>query len=306
MNAPPPRLPAASRSRQLPRLSAALKEATKHVFILLILAFAFFPLFVMLVVSLKDNQQYAAKPWFFDHPADWHWENWVNAWATVHGYIANSFFTALTGTGIALVLTVLTSYVLARRSFPGRDLLYYLIMGSMFLPGTVAALVTLFDLLQRLHLLNSLWALILVGSAGGQIFGIYIVKQFIDDLPVALFEAADLEGASHFRQITEIVLPMSAPILATVALLQFMTIWNEVILPMLILRDTSKLTLTVGLTRMEGEYVKNWGELMAGYAIGALPLIVLFFFMNRMFLRGAGLSATVGDCVEGQLPPAAV
>lgn len=262
-------------------------ELAKHLFLIGVLLLVFYPLFLMVMVSLKTNEQYANNPWFFDAPRDWHWQNWATAWGQVKGYIANSIVTATLGTAIAMLLTILSSYVIARYRFFGRDALYYVTMGCIFLPGSAASLVTLFDLLQRMQLLNTLWALILVGGASGQVLGIYIIKQYIEELPKALFEAAEMEGAGHVRQIFDIVLPLSGPILVAVAMMQFMNMWNEVILPMTVLRDNQTLTLTVGLMRMEGEYVKNWGELMASYSIAAVPLVILFLFMNQIFMRGA-------------------
>lgn len=262
------------------------REWMKHLFLVTVLMLAYYPLFLMLAVSFKDNQQYAANPWFFDAPPQWQWRNWAMAWEHIRVYVANSIVVATFGTLAAMVMTVLSSYVMARYRFPGRLVLYYIVMGMMFLPGTAASLVTLYDLLQQLHLMNSLWALILVGAASGQVLGIYVIKQFIEELPVTWFETARMEGAGHYRQIVEIVLPGSGPILTTVAIMQFMNLWNDVVLPLTLLRDDARLTLTVGLMRMEGEYVKNWGELMAGYTLASIPLVVLFLFLNRLFMKG--------------------
>jgi ABC-type glycerol-3-phosphate transport system permease component len=261
-------------------------ETAKHAFIVGMLMLTFYPVFLMLAVSFKDNAQYAANPWFFDAPQHWNWGNWGYAWSRVRIYVANSVIVAAGGTLLAMVMTVLASYVLARYRFPGRQIFYYAVMGLMFLPGSAASLVTLYDLLQRLGLMNSLWGLLLVGAASGQVLGIYVIKQFVEALPLAWFEAARMEGAGHWKQISEIVLPTSRPILTTVAIMQFMNLWNDVVLPLTLLRDDHRLTITVGLMRMEGEYVKHWGELMAGYTLASLPLVVLFLFLNRMFLKG--------------------
>jgi ABC-type glycerol-3-phosphate transport system permease component len=164
----------------------------------------------------------------------------------------------------------------------------------MFLPGTAATLVTMFWLIKSLNMVNSLWGLMVVAAAGGQVTGIFILKQFIEDIPKELFESAQVDGAGHLRQIATIVLPMSGSILATVAIMKFLGTWNEVMLPLVVLRDDEKLTLPVGLLRLEGEYVKQWGQMMAGYAIASIPLVLLFIFTMRWFVRGITAGAVKG------------
>lgn len=274
--------------------TSRLAEFLKHGYLWFIISTAFYPLFVMIVVSFKTNEQYQLNPWFFDSIATWQWGNWVVAWNIVSTYIANSIVTSVSAVVLSLFMTILTSYVLARYRFPGRNVVYYAVIASMFLPSTAATLVTLFALLDDLNLINSLWALIVVGAAGGQVVGIFILKQFIEDIPKELFESAQIDGAGHLSQIFHIVLPMSGGILSTVAIMKFLGVWNNVILPLVIMRDDEKFTVPVGLLYLEGEYVKQWGEMMAGYAIASIPLIVLFLFTMRLFVKGLAAGAVKG------------
>jgi len=163
----------------------------------------------------------------------------------------------------------------------------------MLLPG-VANIVPLFMLLRDLGLLNSLWALIVVGIAGGQVFNIFVLRNFIEDLPKDLFEAAEMDGASHLQQIRTVVLPLAAPIIGTLAILSFLQLWNEFLLPLIILRDKELFTLGVGLIYLDGEYVKNWGQIMAAYFVAAVPLIVIFLFTMRLFVKGLSAGAIKG------------
>lgn len=268
------------------RLLSILGETLKHGYLLFILALALYPLLLMLIVSFKSNEQFQLNPWFFDPVSQWHWENWGKAWDTVSIYIANSIFVTVTAVFLGMVMTVLSSYVIARYRFPGRSLIYYGVIASMFLPGTAATLITLFSLLERMGMINTLWALVLVFSIGGQITGIFIVKQFIEDIPRELFETAQMDGAGHYHQIVHVVLPMSGSILGVTTIMNFLGAWNQVILPLILLRDDALLTLPVGLLRLEGEYVKHYGEMMAGYAIASAPLLLLFLFMMRLFVKG--------------------
>jgi len=276
------------------RRARRTREAVKVAILCFVLLFAFYPLFVMVVISFKDNRQFNLNPWFFDPPNEWHLENWARGWSTVSTYIANSVVVCVLAVALGMVMVVLTSYVLARYRFPGRGAVYYGVIASMFLPGTAATLVTMYALLDRMNLINSLWALVVVGAAGGQVAAIFILRQFIEDIPRELFEAAQIDGAGHFGQMHHVVLPMSGSILGTLAIMSFLRVWNNLMLPLVVLRDDAMLTVPVGLMRLEGEYVKQWGELMAGYTIAAIPLVILFIFTMRWFVRGIGAGAIKG------------
>ncbi|MGF1679572.1 MAG: carbohydrate ABC transporter permease [Candidatus Methylacidiphilales bacterium] len=269
-------------------------EAVKIGYVSLVLAFAFLPLFIMIVVSFKSNDQYLANPWFFDPVSDWHWNNWAIAWNSVSGYIANSIFVSFTGTAVTLVIVLMSSYAIARYDFPGKNIFFYMIMATMFLPGTVAALVTLFNLLMNMGLVNNLWALVLMASVSGQVVSVFILRNFIEDIPKELFESAQLDGAGHFQQIRHIILPMSASIISVTCIMDFLGSWNNVILPLLLMRDDALLTIPVGLYRLDGEYVKQYGQLMAGYAISSVPLLLIFVFSMRLFVKGLSAGAIKG------------
>ncbi len=278
----------------MPKKASKLGEVVKVGYVAFVLFFAFVPLFIMLVVSFKSNEQYMANPWFFDNPATWKWENWSIAWDTVSGYISNSIFVSVTGTCITLCIVLMSSYAIARYNFPGKNLIFYMVMATMFLPGTVAALVTLFDLLMRLNLVNSLWALVVMAPVAGQVAGVFILRNFIEDIPKELFESAQIDGAGHFQQIRHIILPLSASIISVVCIMDFLHSWNNVILPLLLLRDNDLLTIPVGLFRLDGEYVKQYGQLMAGYTIASVPLLVIFLFSMRFFVKGLSAGAVKG------------
>jgi ABC-type glycerol-3-phosphate transport system permease component len=270
------------------------KEITKHLLVLFVLFFAFFPLYLMVVISFKDNQQFTANPFLPDAIGSWKWENWAKGWNTVSVYIANSIVTSMGAVVICLVTATLTAYVMARYKFVGREVIYYLIIGTMFLPGTAATLVTLFELIRSMGMVNKLYALILVGAVGGQVTCIFILRQFIEDIPKELFESAQIDGAGHLQQIRHIVVPMSGGVMGVLAIMQFIGNWNNLMLPLILMRDDVLLTVPVGLMRLEGEYVKEWGELMAGYTISSIPLIILFLFTMKMFVKGLSAGAVKG------------
>lgn len=271
-------------------------ELFKHAILWFVLLFAFFPLYVMVIVGFKNNDLFTANPWLPSWPPDWSIisHNWSYAWQIVGRYIANSIVVAIGAVSLCLTLSILTAYVLARYRFPGRGIIYYGLIATMFLPGTAATLVTMFTLLNSLHLTNSLWALILVEATGGQVVAVFILRQFIEEIPKEMFESAQIDGAGHLQMIRNIVLPMSGSVMGTLAIMQFIGSWNGLMLPLVIMRDEEKLTIPVGLMRLEGEYVKQWGELMAGYTISSIPLVILFFFTMRLFVKGLAAGAVKG------------
>jgi ABC-type glycerol-3-phosphate transport system permease component len=265
----------------------------KILFIGIVLAVELLPLYMMWQISFKDNTSFIQNPWFPSSPPDWKWENYVYAAKLILPYVANTVFVAVSGTVISLVLALLGAYFFARYKMPYSSILWSAFMVLMLLPG-IANIVPLFVLLRELSLLNTLYALIIVGVAGGQVFNIFVLRGFIEDIPKDLFEAAEIDGAGHFQQIVNIVVPMSGSIIGTLSILAFLGKWNEFLLPLIVLRDKELFTLGVGLIYLDGEYVKQWGQIMAAYVLAAIPLIVIFLFTMRLFVKGLSQGAIKG------------
>jgi len=264
-----------------------------HLVIWAFIVVELFPIYMMLQVSFKDNAAFIENPWLPMNPARWIWANWVFGLKLIGPYIANTIFVAVSGTVGTLVFALLGAYFFARYRMPFGRVLWALFMVLMMLP-TIANLVPLFSLLKNLSLLNTLWALILVGMAGAQAFNLFVLRNFIEDIPKDLFEAAEMDGANHLAQLRHVVVPMSGSILGTLAILAFLGKWNEFLLPLIVLRDKDLFTLGVGLIYLDGEYVKQWGQIMAAYVIASIPLIVIFLFCMRLFVRGLSQGAIKG------------
>ena len=269
------------------------RDWPKHTFIWFFLLIELFPLYMMFQVSFKDNASFIRQPWLPLPPHEWQWGNWLFAIKLIGPYLANTVFVAVTGTVCSLFLAILGSYFFARHKLPFSGVLWAMFLILMLLP-TVTNIVPLFMLLKSMSLLNTLLALILVGVAGGQVFNIFVLRHFLEDLPKDLFEAAEMDGASHFQQVINIVIPMASPIIGTLAILTFLNLWNDFLLPLIILRDKELFTLGVGLIYLDGEYVKPWGRIMASYFLAAIPLIIIFLFTMRLFVRGLSAGAIKG------------
>jgi ABC-type glycerol-3-phosphate transport system permease component len=263
----------------------------KHAYLWVMLALVFLPFYVMLVISFKDNKQFYNAPWTPTFPL--HWENWQKAWDTVGVYIANSVFLAVTATIIALTAAVLAAYVFGRYRMPFAALLWSALLVLMLMPE-VANLIPLFNLMKSFNMLNSLLGLSIVTAAGGVVWCLYVLRNFIEDMPKEFFECARIDGASHLQQVIHVVVPQCGGIISTLAILMFVGAWNSFILPLVTIRDPEILPLAVGLYTLQGAYVKQWGPLMAAYFISAVPLVVLFAFTMRFFIRGIGEGAIKG------------
>jgi ABC-type glycerol-3-phosphate transport system permease component len=285
----------ARRNTPLYRLGRRLGEFSlrgmKHGYIWMVLAFAILPLYLMVVVSFKDNTQFYQAPTVLTQPM--HPENWRTAWEMITPTIANSVFISCSSTLLMIGIALMGAYFFARVRMPLSNVFWNAILILMMLP-MIANMVPLFRLLRDLNLLNTLTALILVFAAQGQIFAIFMLRNFVSDIPQDLYEAAEIDGASHFRQMWLIVLPLSGPILGTVGVMHFMTAWNNFVMPLIVMRDHARLPVMVQLIRMAGEYIKLWGPLMAGYAMAAIPIIILFIFSMKLFVRGMTEGAVKG------------
>jgi multiple sugar transport system permease protein len=269
------------------------RDLPQHTVIWLILALELFPFYMMLQISMKDNAGFLANLWLPAWPQDWQWANYAAAAQLMLPYVANTVVVAVSGSVGCVFLALLAAYFFARYKMPFSNVLWAAFLVLMLLPG-VANIVTLFNLLKSLSLLNTLWALIILAISGGQVFCLFVLRNFIEDLPKDLFEAAEMDGASHFAQLVNIVIPMSGPIIGTLFLLQFLGTWNDFLMPLIVLRDPELFTIGVGLIYLDGEYVKQWGQIMAAFFMASLPIIIIFLFTMKLFVRGLSSGALKG------------
>ena len=290
-----PARPARARARRPLRPQSAATALSlrtlKHASVLAVLALAYLPMYLMIVVSFKTNGQFYIRPAALTTPL--HWDNWLVAWRTVSPALANSFFVVISSTALTLLVALSAAYFFARLEMPGARMLFNLMFVLLALPE-IANLLPLFKLLINLNLVNTLLALVLVGTAAGQVFAIIWLRNFIADIPQDLFEAAEIDGASHLAQMFLVVLPLSGPILGVVGVTHALAQWNDFLLPLIVMRDEARLPVMVQLLRMNGEYIKLWGPLMAGFAIAAVPVIVLFIIAMRLFTKGLSDGAVKG------------
>ncbi len=255
----------------------------KHLLLIIISFFLFFPFVMTLIISFKDMNQFSVNPFGITFPL--HWENYQVAGDVVMPYIWNSLVVCGAACIGTVVIGALTAYVFASFNFPGKELLYYLILILLMVPG-ILTLVPTFVVVRDLNLLDTNWAMILPWIAGGQVFAIFILRTFYAQMPKDLFEAARLDGAGELAIFARIAVPLSKSILGVVAIFNILGTWNDFLWPLITISTQDKYPLVLGLFRFQSQYYTVWGPLMAGYVIGTIPLVILFMFTSRLFVQG--------------------
>ncbi|UUZ91827.1 carbohydrate ABC transporter permease [Paenibacillus sp. P25] len=243
-----------------------------------------YPLFWMAINSLKVTDEIYSSNWAL--PSKWMFSNYAEAWDKG---VSDYFFNSLWITAVTIVLTVLTgafsAYGLSRFQFRGKyAILALLSAGMMFSPQV--SLIPLFKLVQTLHIYNTGWALILPYVAFRTSLTVLLIRSFFLSLPKELEESAFLDGCSSLGIFFRIFLPLSKPIMMTTVILTAYWAWNEFMFAIIFIDSDSEKTITAGLLAFRDALYTDWGVLMAGLIISALPLILLFIFMQKHFIRG--------------------
>jgi ABC-type glycerol-3-phosphate transport system permease component len=246
-----------------------------------------YPFFWMVSGSLKSRAE------FFQNglrllPQKLVLTNYAEAWqiARFGVYFKNSFLITLTTTGIVVLLTSMAGYALAKSDFPGKRMLIGAVVLSLFLPKGYA-IIPIFDLVKRLGLLNTLWAVILVNSATSMVVNTFLFVGYFTTLPRALDEAARIDGASHRMIYTRIAMPLAKPMIATVALFEFIDNWNSFFIPLVFTLGRPDLrTVSVGMYAFVGQHATYWTLMCAAAVMSLLPTLLLFFMLQRLFVEG--------------------
>lgn len=220
-------------------------------------------------------------------PKEWQWSNYVTAWndASFAQYFINTVIVTLLTVAFTLFFTSMAGFVLARTRFPGKRILLVLIAITFFLP-TGYTIIPVFDLVQRLGLLNSLWAIILVQTAGNMVFSTFLFMGYFATMEHELEDAARVDGATFNQLFVYIMLPLAKPMLATVGLFTFIGAWNNFFIPLIFtLGVPDQQTLAVGLYSLISQTSTDWTSLCAGSIIALAPIIIVFIFTQRYVIN---------------------
>jgi multiple sugar transport system permease protein len=226
------------------------------------------------------------------HP---HWENYPDAWTArpFFQFTLNTLTITLLGIVGQVLSASLVAFGFARLRFPGRSLLFMLVLATMLLPSQVT-MMPQFLIYRALGWIDTFLPLVVPAYLGGGAFFIFLFRQFFMTLPRELDESARLDGASSLRVYASILMPLCRPIVTTVAVFSFINHWNEFMAPLIYLNSPEKMTLAIGLRVFQGEYATYQHLLMAAATLALIPIIVIFFFAQKQFVRSIVLSGLKG------------
>lgn len=240
------------------------------------------PLLWMVVTSVSSQADASTFPPRL--PSSLHLHNYVAAWtdSPFGRWLWNSTIVSTTCVVSNVVLCSLAGYAFARLRFPGNRLLFLAILATLMVPFQVVMIPTLL-IVKHLGLVDTLPALIVPNLVTP--FGIYLLRQFFLSVPVELEEAALIDGAGRLRILRSILLPLMGPAVSTVAVLTFLTVWNDFLWPLVVTASPDTMTIQLGLSTFTSAHHTNWPELMAGTVMSQLPVLILFMIGQKFFVR---------------------
>jgi multiple sugar transport system permease protein len=244
------------------------------------------PFAYMIATSFKPNALVLEIPVKFlpSHPTT---ANYTDAWTSnqFSRYFLNSLIVAVATTFLSVWLSSMMAYAFARFRFPGRTLLFGCLLIGLMVP-TMMLIIPQFLLAKNLSLLNSLWGLVFFYVGGTLALNTFLLRSFFQDIPRELEEAMVVDGAGPWKRYLRLILPLSRPALATVAIFSFLASWDEFVWALTVINDPNKRTLPIAIALFQGEHSTSWGLVFAASAIAIVPVIAIFVAFQRQFVSG--------------------
>ncbi len=269
----------------LPRKKSTLKDWWIYILLTLGLLVMVVPFIWMILSSLKGNAELSQVPptWLPQAPT---WSNYSKLFIQLNFpiYFLNSIILGVSVTVLNLIFCSMLGYALAKLKFRGKTALFGLVLTTIMIPASVT-LVPLFVLMSKMGLTNNLLAVILPEAAGG--IGVFLMRQFMQGIPDELLDAGRVDGAGEFYLFWRLVLPLCGPALATLTILQFLASWNDFTYPLIMLNNDQSYNLPVALaTFANGPHISDNGLLLAGAVVIVIPMLIVFFLLQRYFTQG--------------------
>lgn len=265
-----------------------------YVLLIAVALLVIMPLLWMISTSLKPKREWFSRTieWV---PKTFTLENYTkilnNPSTPIGTWFVNSLIIAVSVTVLILVIDSLAAYAYARIDFPGRTFIFGFMLATLFMPG-IMFLVPNFLTVAGLGLLNNYMGVILPALAA--VFGVFFLRQFFQSIPKELEEAAAIDGANQFQTFYQVVLPLAKPALATLGIITFLGTWNDFLWPLLVLKDRNLQTLPPGLSTLQGAYTSEYGLMMAGAVIVALPVLLIYIGLQRYVVQSVASTGLKG------------
>jgi multiple sugar transport system permease protein len=247
----------------------------------------------MAVTAIKPFEEWFNPSWI---PANPTLENFSSIFSDrtlpVRNWFMNSIIIAVVFTGLILIIDSLAGYAYARMEFPGRNILFALLLATMVMPG-IMFLIPNYITIARLGWIGTFQGVIVPGLSG--VFGVFFMRQFFQSIPKELEEAAQIDGASELTTFRLVVLPLSKGALATLGVITFLESWNSFLWPLLVLGNVRAMqTLPVGLATLQGQYTFDYGKLMAGALVVSIPVLLLYILLQRYIVQSIAMTGLKG------------
>lgn len=280
------------------RKSRLIGQSLIYLFLGILTVFTLYPILYVVLGSFKENQELVLGGSSM-LPKKFQISNYIEAWrlADFGRYTFNSVFLSTMVTIGVVAISSMAGYCFARREFPGKNLLYSLMIAFMFINIGSISLRPLFELAVKLKMNRSMWSVIFICIGTNQVTNIFLVRGYMATVPRELDEAAAIDGCSFFQIYYKIILPILKPVLATVALLSFRSAWNEFIMPQVFTMSNPEMRpLTVGVVALKtmGDGAAAWNIMFAGSAMSIVPIVIVYLFTSRYFMSGLTVGAVKG------------
>lgn len=269
-------------------LKKRLSNAVLHSIMIILLILMLYPLLMSLWTAFKNETSFNESPWYPTLPL--FLDNTVYAFKRLSGYMFNTVLVALCGVIGMLFVSSLAAFAFSKLKFPGKNFFYMAVISLMMIPG-ILTLVPTYMLYKSIVGLDNYLVLILPQIVG-PVFGVFLLRSFFEGVPEDVLEAARIDGASEFQTFARICLPLSMPIMGTLAVMQVTNVWNDYMWPMITIKSEQYKTIAAALIQgYVGTSNSNYPIITAGYLVASIPLILLFIFCNRFYIQGLASSA---------------
>lgn len=282
--------PGAGRSK-IHRRRLRFGRTLLYIFLISFTLIYMMPFFSALITSVRTQDDISLNG-FWSIPEEISFQNYPDAWTggRVNRYLLNSFIITIPALTATIFLSSLSAFALARYKFPGNRLIYFMYVGGTMLPFQIL-LLPVFMLTNKFGLYNTYWSVILIHTAFQLGFCTFVLRNFMRTLPGEIMDAARIDGATEFGIYWRIVMPLTVPAIAAVAVLEFTWIFNDYIWALILIQDDALKPVTAGLAGLQGQFSTNWPLIVAAALMAAVPTLIIFFALQRYFIGGLTLGS---------------